>query len=473
MMSRLPVLVAFALLVGLFAQDLQAEEYRIDSQERFDRLKSSSFMPGDTILFKRGERFTGMFSPQGQGAAGQPIIIDVYGDGDLPILDAQGAHRAGLLLSDPSFWEVNRLEVTNTDGSDDDQGELFGIYVLADGAEGLFEHVYINACVVRDVNGKVAGKRRGGIHVHIKNLESSRFHDLRITNNRVLRIGGVGIGNDSSCGKVIIREDRSVDAKNLWTKVYVANNIVDTTGRNCVIARVSKDAVYEYNTLAHSSQYGRGGHSIFNFNTDGIRVQYNEAYGNVGEHASDRGGFDADYNSANTFIQYNYSHDNAWFCGIMKRPNHNVTIRHNISQNDRQGIYLYGFEGEVDATQIKIYNNTHYISKDHDVVVFPKGRTPINSTFEKNIFYFEGQGAWGEKPEGPGTRFNDNVYFQITPHPTDGQAHTQDPRFREAGAAGARIDLKTMEGLSGYRLQDSSPYRGYGASLPGWQDYRN
>ena len=66
MISRLPALFAFALLACLIAQDLQAEEYRIDSQERFDQLKSSSFMPGDTILFKRGERFTGMFSPQGQ-----------------------------------------------------------------------------------------------------------------------------------------------------------------------------------------------------------------------------------------------------------------------------------------------------------------------------------------------------------------------------------------------------------------------
>ena len=54
----------------------------------------------------------------------------------------------------------------------------------------------------------------------------------------------------------------------------------------------------------------------------------------------DRGGFDADYNCVNTFIQYNYSHDNKWFCGIMKRRNRNVVIRYNVSQNDTRGHLL-------------------------------------------------------------------------------------------------------------------------------------
>ena len=37
--------------------------------------------------------------------------------------------------------------------------------------EGTYRHVYINDCHIHDVNGKVAGKRRGGIHVHVKDLE--------------------------------------------------------------------------------------------------------------------------------------------------------------------------------------------------------------------------------------------------------------------------------------------------------------
>lgn len=293
-------------------------------------------------------------------------------------------------------------------------------------------------------------------------------------NNRIVRIGGVGIGNDSSCGDVTILKGGKVKAEHLWSRVYVADNMIDHTGRKCIIARVSKDAIYERNTLANSSRYSTG-HSIFNFNTDGIKIQYNEAYGNVGPGGKDRGGFDADYSSANTYIQYNYSHDNEWFCGIMKKPNHNVTIRHSISQNDRHGIYFYGFESERKASQVHIYNNTHFVSKELDVKVFAEDRTPLNSTFEKNIFYFEGKGKWGKNAKGIGTLFKNNAYYRIPPHVSERQALTNDPKFRNASTAGANIDLKTMRALSGYRLRNDSPCGGYGAILPPWRqtDERN
>jgi hypothetical protein len=433
-----------------------AGEYRIDSQEDFDRLKARTFQPGDTILFKRGSQFKGMFSPRGSGKGSAPITIDAYGKGGLPAIHAEGRHEAGLLLKDPSHWEVNRLEITNTDGSVKDQGDLYGIYVLATGAEGTFEHVHINECHVHDVNGQVAGKRRGGIHVHIKKLKRSRFHDLRITGNRIFRVGGVGIGNDSSCGDVAVGEGGGYEAKHLWTKVYVADNHVDHTGRNNIIARVSENAIYERNTLAHSSRHDTG-HSIFNFNTVGIRIQFNEAYGNVGEGGTDRGGFDADYNSVNTLIQYNYSHDNLWFCGIMKKPNADVTIRYNVSQNDREGIYFYGFEGRKDASNIRIYNNTHFVRKGLKAQVIAENRTPLSSTFENNIFYFEGEGRWGSNAGGIRTAFYNNVYFNLPPHRSEENARLLDPLFIAPGNAGTDIDLTTMKALEGYRLRPTSP----------------
>mgnify|MGYP000036907052 FL=1 len=449
MIVRQYCLAAICLLCALKSTPSHAEQYRIASQEDFDHLNTATFQPGDLILFKRGVNFIGMFSPSGKGSVKAPIRIDAYGQGERPRIDAAGRKKAALLLRNPSFWEVSGLEITNSDGTDDDQGELFGIYVLAEGEEGTYEHVYISDCHIHDVNGKVAGKRRGGIHVHIKKLKKSIFHDLRITNNRIVRIGGVGIGNSSSCGKVEFRKHDTV-AHYLWTKVYVADNYVDHTGRNNIIARVSNDAVYERNTLANSSRYSTG-HSIFCFNTDGIKIQFNEAYGNVGEGGKDRGGFDADYNCVNTFIQYNYSHDNLWFCGIMKKKNRNVVIRYNVSQNDKEGIYFYGFEKNRQAHNIHIYNNTHYVKKGLNVSVFAEGRTPLNSRFENNIFFFEGKGKWGKNAKGINTVFTNNLYFNITPHNSDSKPKTEDPGFLNAGQAGTGIDLKTMEALCGYR----------------------
>ncbi|MBD3265473.1 hypothetical protein GF373_02285 [bacterium] len=445
----------FLCLIIVLSLPCLAEEYYIDTQKAFDALCEASFQPGDTILFKKGAQFVGMFAPTGDGTAKNPIQIDTYGKGNRPRIDAQGKRQAGLLLRNVTFWEVRGLEITNTDGTDNDQGNLFGIYVLADGAEKTYEHIYIDHCFIHDVNGKVAGKRRGGIHVHIKDLTASIFHDLRITNNRVVRVGGVGIGNDSSCGAVEFFEK---DTKNhyLWTDVYVADNWVDTTGRNNVIARVSQNAIYERNVLANSSRYDTG-HSIFCFDTDGIKIQYNEAYGNVGHEGSDRGGFDADYNCVNTFIQYNYSHDNMWFCGIMKRPNRNVVIRYNVSCNDKRGIYFYGFEKSKKARDIHIYNNTHYVGEGLSVQVFPEGRTPLNTRFENNIFYFGGRGEWGENAEGINTTFRNNLYYQISPHKTDDRAITANPMFIRPPAGAAKIDLRTMNALKGFQLKPESP----------------
>lgn len=432
-----------------------AKIYYVKSQERFEAVDKLKLKPGDQILLKKGMKFTGSLSIKASGSKDSPIQIGSYGEGTKPQIHAEGRHPAGLLLTDPSFIEVSGLEITNTDGSIKDQGELFGIYVIARGAEKTYKHVHINDCFIHDVNGQVAGKSRGGIHVHMKNLKKSKFDDLRITNNRIVDVGGVGIGNRSSCADVELLEDETV-TKNLWTKVYVAGNFVDKTGRNNIIARVSKDAIYEYNTLANSSLYDTG-HSIFCFDTVGIKIQYNEAYGNVGSEGKDRGGFDADYSCDNTFIQYNYSHDNEWFCGIMKKPNRNITIRYNISINDKKGIYFYGFDSRKEAENIHIYNNTHFIGKHLNTEVFVEGRTPYDSTFENNIFYFEGTGQWGKKAKGIKTSFNNNLYYGIEPHPSDKSPIKLDPKFISSGKTPKHVDWKSLQQFKGYLLKAGSP----------------
>ena len=453
------LLLCFALITSIS----RARVYQVSNQARFEAVKNLELKAGDQVLLKKGLKFTGMLELKGAGSAEAPIIIGSYGFGNKPQIHAKGKHIAGLLLKDPSYIEVSGLEITNTDGSDKDQGELFGIYVLARGQEQTYEHVYISNCHIHDVNGKVAGKDRGGIHVHMKKLKNSKFNNIRITNNRLNDIGGVGIGNRSSCADVRFEGDETI-ADNLWTNVYVAGNFVENTGRNNIIARVSKDAIYEYNTLANSSLYDTG-HSIFCFDTVGIKIQYNEAYGNVGDESKDRGGFDADYSCDDTYIQYNYSHDNEWFCGIMKKPSRNITIRYNISENDKKGIYFYGFESKKEVKNIHIYNNTHFIGKHLKAEVFPEGRTPYDSTFENNIFYFEGKGKWGENAAGIKTTFNNHLYYGIDPHPSDKSPILSNPKFLSPGKAGKDVNWKSLKNFKGYMLKSSSPALNAGTDI--------
>lgn len=433
----------------------------INNQADFDANKNSDFAPGTLILFASGKSFNGQFAPSGSGTLENPIKVTAYDpeSGDIfwddidnkPIINGHGEVNSSFYLYNVQFWEVNNLELTNTNGTDEDQGDLRGIYIVAENA-GIMENVVVRNCYIHDVNGKVAGKKRGGIHVHVigENVKT-KFHNLLIENNVVKNVGGVGIGNTSSWGSIHTSDYYP------WTSFIIRGNRVEHTGRNGIIARVGIDQIVEYNVLAYNSRYSTG-HSVFNFNTIGCIMQYNEAYGNTGEPGDiDHGGFDADYNARGTIIQYNYSHDNNWFCGIMRKYNRDITIRYNISLNERLGAYMYGFPWQDDGRSIWVYNNTHYFKAGLNASIFAspgRVRTPRYTYFYNNIFYFEDAGIWGVEPDST-CEFSNNLFFNV--EPIGKNAVLGDPLFVNAGNVPTDIDWSNPERLSGYMLKDSSP----------------
>ena len=204
---------------------------------------------------------------------------------------------------------------------------------------------------------------------------------------------------------------------------------------------------------------------MFNFNTINCVVQYNEAYGNTSDDPEDidHGGFDADYNSEGTLIQYNYSHDNNWFCGIMKKGlNRDITIRYNISQNERLGLLLYGFPKNTEVRDVKIYNNTFYAAAGmgHRVFVSTgKVRIPTQTVFTNNIFYFEEEAEWGFEPDSS-CFFAHNLYHNLSPRGTNPQV--AEPLLVAPGTGGTDIDMSDPARLAGYKLQPGSPALGQG-----------
>lgn len=455
----------------ILLSQLGARTYQIDTQADFDRHRTGTFAPGDEILFRSGGIFSGMFAPRGSGRASEPIVIDRYGTGEMPIINALGEEEAGIFLKNVQFWEVQNIEITNTDGSQRHQGKLKGIYVLidADRPQRTMRHIYIKDCFVHDVNGRTrdndpdGAKRHGGIHVHTYGSRDTLIDDLQIVGNTVQKTGGVGIATDSDHNAV-----QNGDVANLWTKVYIAHNYVDNTDRNNMIVRDSVNAIAEYNTLANSSRENTG-HSIFNFHTVGFVAQHNEAYGNVGDESKDRGGYDADYNARDTTYQYNYSHDNIWFCGVMKRWNKGVTIRYNISQNDRGGFCFYGFNSSRECEDVVFHNNVYFLARRFPRAPFiAENRTPLNTSFYNNIFYYENEGFFNSAVNGaPNTSFSHNLYFGIPARGDDNNAVTANPQFVSAGSGGRDLDMTDPNRLSGYRLSAGSPCIDAGRVIPG------
>ena len=443
-------------------------EYFLNNQDDFDKYKNFVFPASAHIYFASGKIFSGQFSPGGSGTKDKPIKVTAYNPksneiiwkntDNKPIINGQGLVNSAFYLHNEQFWEINNLEITNTDGTTRDQGDLRGIHVVAEDF-GLVEHIVIRNCFVHHINGAVEGKERGGILVDvIGDNVKTKFNDLLIENNLVSDVGGIGIGNSSSWP--------GIESENYypWTGVVIRGNRIQKTGRNGIIIRYSLNPLVEYNVLAYNGLFSKG-HSIFNYNTIGCVMQFNEIYGNTGDiNEGDRGAFDADSYSRETTIQYNYSHDNHWFCGMMRRYNKDVTVRYNISQNERLGVYFYGVPEEDKIRNVKIYNNTHFFRAGLNACIFVspgsgKTRTPIYTSFYNNIFYFEDSGTWGVEPE-ESCEFSNNLFYNIK---SRGKNYiSTDPMFVNPGTGGKDINMLDPERLSGYMLKKDSPCLGTG-----------
>jgi hypothetical protein len=426
------------------------------------KVNATTFLPGDRILFKSGETWTGQLYSKGSGTEQQPIVIDKYGGEAKPIIRGNGEAEYAVLLKNQEYWEINNLEVTNTGAT---SGTRRGVWLVTDNF-GDMHHIYVRGMYVHDVNGSNSVKENGGITYHcVGDGKPSRFVDLRIEDNHITRVDRSGIFGWSTHW-----------VRSKWYPslgVVIRNNILDDIGGDGIVPVATDGAVVEYNVVSNASQRSQDYNvGIWPWSADHTIVQFNEVSGTRGQH--DAEGFDSDWNSRDTIIQYNYSHDNdggfLLICNEGSQSpevsvgNTGTIVRYNISQNDHhRGIKL---SGPVKNTLI--YNNTIYVGKDEDVdIVLHTDWTgwATDTYFYNNIFYVAGKarfsygvsgnqdGSYVSAP-GPGKSTNNvydyNVYYGV-PAADDPHALTSNPQLINPGRAA--IGRKTV---SGYALQKNS-----------------
>src|SRR5262245_46635249 len=91
-----------------------------------NRVNQGSFRPGDTILFRAGQRFQGSLNFTARnfsGSADTPIIVTSYGDGRATIVSSN-AH--GLSATDTGGLRITEI---NFEGAVQDGGNGVGIYL--------------------------------------------------------------------------------------------------------------------------------------------------------------------------------------------------------------------------------------------------------------------------------------------------------------------------------------------------------
>ena len=422
-------------------------------------VNAMTFIGGDKILFKADTSYTGQFKPQGSGADGNPIIIDMYGTGNKPAINGGGILDA-VLLQNVEYYEVSNLKITNLGASRQDWRT--GIKLWANNY-GTVHHIYLNDLDVYDVNGSLDKSTEGcGVFIQSSGSTPSRFDEVLVENCHVLRTDRNGI---------CMRSDFT-DRSGNWfpsLNVVIRGNLIENCGGDCIKPWGADGCLVEYNVVdggrQRCSDYAAG---IWPWSCDDTVIQFNEVSGMKG--TLDGQSFDSDYNCQNSLFQYNYSHDNdggfmlvcgptpsSWNIGTI-----GTIIRYNISQNDGSSSRIFHISGGA-VQDSNIYNNVIYVGShlNNKMVKFDNwDGTPDGTNFYNNIFYVDGTVSY-ELDDQTNTTFDNNVFYGTHINMPSGSNNiTTNPQLVNAGNGGDGRDT-----LSGYKLQGTSPCIEAGATI--------
>ncbi|WP_371404365.1 right-handed parallel beta-helix repeat-containing protein [Kribbella sp. NBC_00662] len=462
----------------------------------FAKVNASRFAPGDRILLKAGDTWTGTtLHPLGSGAPGAPITLGKYGDAALrPILnaadDATSLNTQDLVkgttshltyltqtfytsvyLYNQQYWTIRDLDVANhAAGFTDPNGDTnlrSGILVMNDNA-GTLRSISVQNNQVHDVLGSRSQKTYWGgagiiFTVMLKRADmasGSKYDGVLIEGNSVRNTNRQGIVTNS-------RQNLRADIDNTgdlvdavakgwspWypsTGVVIRNNYVKDVAGDGILPQVTTGALVEHNTVdGFNERSGGASAGIWAWNADRTAFQFNEAFG--GRTTQDGQGYDLDYGQTGTVFQYNYSHDNEGGFVLVCAPGQgsnasgpgsgvtsdNGVVRYNISQNDRNRTFM--FSGYSSGTLI--YNNTVYQGPGiaaQPVNFWAWNKTyPTSAAFYNNIFALDSAGTWNYSDQGltmQGLTFDGNTVYgtHTAGEPNDPHKLTTDPRLTAPG----------------------------------------
>jgi hypothetical protein len=449
----------------LLATPAFAITYFVDSRKGDDRnagtLKSHPWQtlkkvnetqlnPGDHVLLRGGSAWTAQLKPSSSGADGRPIIIDRYGKGPEPKIDAAGKWEDAVLLYNVQQIEIRNLEVTNHGSS---PAERRGVHLFLDNF-GVGRHIVISGLYIHDVNGLNGHgndhKDNGGIIFRtVGDRVPSRFDDLRIERNIILHVDRSAIAAHSYHAM-----------RTHWNpslNVILRDNYVDDAGGDGIVPWATDHALIEHNIVKNCNRRaGSYNAGIWPWSTDDSIFRLNEA--SFTRTTMDGQGFDSDYNSRGTIFEYNYSHDNEGgfmlICTPGKRdPQENVgnvgtIVRNNISRNDKSRAFTISA-----VEQTLIAENVIYVpaGTDFHMVEFVDWQGWAEHTsFKNNRFYVKGISRYG---------------YQVNRH--------QDGRYEIAPGWGPAKDVTFAGNIyTGTHIDPPSDYRASEASTPSQANWK-
>lgn len=427
------------------------------------------FQPGDQVLFKRGCSWTGFLHLLGNGSSSAPLVVDAYGTGAAPIINAAGAADSGGSSYAVGIWNkqyvtIQNLELTNDAAAD---ATRHGI-LIAYGTPGVYSGVKIlnnNIHHVRGVSARGGMYNNAAIYIFIQDNSGNGTTGALVDS---MLIQGNDIHDIKTIG--IFQKGPSYFAGHpeFWaTNLVIRDNVIDHTGADFIVIAGAQSPLIEsnagYDAGINGAGYGWIAGMWSSYRCADPTFQFNEVarvHNELAPNDGDGQAFDCDLGALGVnLFQYNYTHDNLGGVLIMMSENlaKTVVYRYNLSVNDdRQTnsgsqLPLNPIPGVNSAY---VYNNVFYST----LPLGYKLKDKAASWFYNNIFHARS----GNYPSQ--TNFSNNCYFGHAPDVNDPYKIVADPKF-VGPLTSPGVDGFTPANVDMFKLQSSSPCINAGKSI--------
>jgi parallel beta-helix repeat protein len=472
------------------------------------KVNNSDFLPGDNILFKKGDIWREQITVHSSGAIGNPITFCSYGNGGKPVINgAEIISNWSEVDGNPNLWKATCDNIPETvyfdgkrgnrvnDVSDlDSDNEWFNI------ENNLYQYSINDPDIRFRSPGIESSLRNFGIHILGNYITISDLH-IKYVKEDGIRI--YPPSNISICGIVIkdniVEETRKIGIKisnrnaneNLISDVKINNNIIHSTGFHGIHNIYNVSNVLISNNIVYNGGWNLNGHGISMWSNSQTRypnnivVEYNEVFGWEDGDITEGTGIQADDNTRNIIIRYNYSHNNQG-TGIKVNRADSVNIYYNlcinngdndfeqdagivienagynnifnntIYKNSRNGIFL--IESSTNkTTNNSIVNNIIAENGKNEIWIYKSSINDATTNFfsDYNLIYHPNEKNYMKWAENPPT---DWIGWKLQSSQDVNSLPPKDPQFIAAGS-------------NNFKLKSSSPCIDAGANVGLLYDY--
>lgn len=314
-------------------------------------VNSLSLLPGDKILFKRGDVFSGtQLEITTSGEQDNPIYFGAYGNGkDNPIIT--GSFNGVVKLSKVSNIVVEGLDVlvrdapilssaTNTQRK---VGILAAYENLAPDGSESYKNIYIcnnNVYSSDAINTNDTGIIIFGLYPDFGSCPSNQVNNVWVTGNTVRNFGRCGIVSSYWVSEGDASGNGNGGRRDAFTNFHFDGNTVYNIGYIGMYLQCASDSTINRNLVYGTGKTttdfaGEGDCGIMALSCENVDIMFNETFDNcMGCYTWDAMGIDIDWNTVNINVQYNYCYDNDG-AGIGTMANRDSFIRNNKIVDNR------------------------------------------------------------------------------------------------------------------------------------------